>query len=119
MQRFIKKKYNQKKDKKKICPKCKGNVFNATLKCKLLTKENEQCGFEFMSRKNSIIKEILNNIIVTLEKNNKNNDILILNKLIENNDARCLSPYKTLITGFITPKNILRRIKPKNLNNVF
>tara|TARA_B100001248_G_scaffold249643_1_gene223003 strand:+ start:27 stop:464 length:438 start_codon:yes stop_codon:yes gene_type:complete len=127
----VKKKYVQKKDKKKICPKCNGFVFNATRTCKLISNDIV-CGHKFISlRQVKLLNENLKKNLVKIKIPNINNiylneinklrndlmtlnqDIIILNKLAEKYDMRCLSPYKIKKDSkmFSYSKNIV-----KNLN---
>lgn len=47
----IKKKYNQTKDKKKICPRCQSYVFNATIICTGLLKKGVKCNYVHRNKK--------------------------------------------------------------------
>jgi hypothetical protein len=82
-------KYNQRYEKKKICPKCNGKVYNATLTCKLVNN-NKKCNYYFISKKQKILY---------------NNDIQIINKLAKFKDITCLSPYEERELQIITSKN--------------
>lgn len=117
----INKKYNQTKDKKKICPKCNKLVFNATLTCQLKNKNGNICGHKFISRKQKIFIEVINNIILTIENNSHNNDIKIINNLSKMKNMRCLSPYRCKKTQFISFESLqdMKKIKPINLAKIF
>ena len=80
-------KYNQRYEKKKICPKCNGKVYNATLICKLLNN-NKECSYKFVSR----------------NQKKYSSDIQIINQLAKFKDIRCLSPYKERELEIISAK---------------
>ena len=114
-------KYNQTKDKKKICPKCKGLVFNATLTCRLKHMNEVVCGHKFISRKQQIFIKVINDIILSIEKNLNYNDITIMNELSKSNNLRCLSPYEAKQTIFISYQAFqeFKHMKPINLVKLF
>ena len=72
------------KPKKKICPKCKGKVYNATQVCKL-NYNNTVCNFKFISKRN-LKDNFLNNSIL--------NDIILLNKIFNNYNFNFIFPYR-------------------------
>ena len=117
-------KYNQVKDKKKLCPLCNGRVFNATRKCQLIVN-NQKCGYFFISKRqkkslneNKKLEEIKkseeNKKFKEIKKSEENkkleeiesigsliknlnildNEVFLLNKLASKYDIECLSPYK-------------------------
>jgi len=47
----IKKKYNQTKDKKKLCPRCQSYVFNATIICTGLLEDDVKCNYVYRNKK--------------------------------------------------------------------
>ena len=71
-----KKKYNQTKDKKKLCPRCNNYVFNATIICTGIFKNNK-CNYVHRNKK-----------MCEKERELKNKKLLELDKIktiIENN----------------------------------
>ena len=115
-------KYNQRYEKKKICPKCNGKVYNATLTCKLLDN-NEECGYKFVSRKQKELSDamnvLVNNVIFRFQEDVKSNsDIQIINQLARFKDTRCLSPYEERELEMISPKKSeVSNLKPLKLIN--
>lgn len=111
-------KYIQCNEKKKICPRCNGKVYNATLTCKLL-KDNKRCGYKFISRKqkelSDIMNELINNIIET-QNISEYNDIKVINRIAKFKDLRCLSLYEERSVKMISPKKIeIPNLKPVKL----
>ena len=100
-------KYNQINEKKKICPQCNGKVYNATSVCKLL-KDNKKCGYKFISRKQKILFNIVNDIINIIESHNilESSDIKIINRIAKFKNLKCLSLYEERLVKMITPKKI-------------
>ena len=104
----IKKNYVQTKDKKKVCPRCNGRVFNGTKKCKLL-KNNIVCAYSFISRREAKLKYVFKHDLNTIEKTVE--DIKYINNLAKHHDIACLSPYKIKEHKkiIIPSKNIIKK----------
>ena len=111
-------KYVQRNEKKKICPQCNGKVYNATLICKLL-KDNKKCGYKFISRKQKVLSNVMNELINNIVKTqnvSQYNDIKIINRIAKFKDLRCLSLYEERAVKMISPKKIeTPNLKPVKL----
>jgi|TARA_B110000495_G_C22882588_1_gene514738 hypothetical protein len=113
----LKRKYNQTKDKKKKCPRCQNYVFNATIICTGLLKNNIRCNFIHRNKK-----------ICEKERETINNKL----KLNEIKTKRQYTPRKNTNGYFVTKavfknnikflietNNIKKNLFKKDCENIF
>ena len=101
-----KKKYNQTKDKKKLCPRCNNYVFNATIICTGIFKNNK-CNYVHINKK-----------MCEKERELKNKKLLELDKIktiiennIENKYKKQYTPRKKTNDYFVTKKVFKNNIR--------
>ena len=99
---YVKKNYVQTKDKKKVCPRCNGKVFNGTKTCKLF-KNNIKCNYRFISRREAKLKYIFKHNLNTIEDIVE--DIRHINNLAKQYKLEYLFPYKIIKRNYIIPSN--------------
>ena len=96
------KKYNQTKDKKKLCPRCNNYVFNATIICTGIFKNNK-CNYVHRNKK-----------MCEKERESKNKKLLELDKIktiIENKYKKQYTPRKKTNSYFVTKKVFKNNIR--------
>ena len=96
------KKYNQTKDKKKLCPRCKNYVFNATIICTGIFKNN-QCNYVHRNKKMcEKQRESINKKLLESDK---------INKTKINETKKQYTPRKKINGYFVTKKVFKKNIK--------
>ena len=92
--------------------------FSYRINCKLL-KDNKKCGYKFISRKQKVLSNVMNELINNIVKTqnvSQYNDIKIINRIAKFKDLRCLSLYEERAVKMISPKKIeTPNLKPVKL----
>lgn len=100
------KKYNQTKDKKKLCPRCNNYVFNATIICTGIFKNNK-CNYVHRNKKMcEKERESINKKLLELDEKKT-----VIENKIKNKSKKQYTPRKRTSGYFVTKKVFKNNIR--------